>query len=122
MTNARTTLHLWDSEHDYMGPEGSFFENGWHTEMDSFAEFLAESEVEILHYNLLYRWDWRKDHGENEDEERLELFFVMQRKGLTFSFSIKVTEDDEPAVLKWLTPRAQYIAKLWEPIWQGGSA
>ncbi len=38
------------------------------------------------------------------------------------SVSVKVTEDDEPAILKYLTPKARHIALLWEPIWQGGAA
>lgn len=116
-------MHLWEIEHPYYMSEGCFYSNGHHHLYESFDDFIEEWGEYDLDMNLVFRWDWRKANPEDEREhDELLIFFVMQRKAFTTSCSILVTEEDEPAVLKYLTPRARRIAELWEPIWQAGAA
>lgn len=123
--------HLWEVEHDYYGPEGSYWANGdkqraYINEFASWADFVeGESMYSALKgLNLLYRWDWhdwREDHAKYGNEEgspdfQLELFWMMPRKGIMARSTIAVTPDDEDAVRAWLEPHAIYMAKLWSPM------
>ncbi len=120
--------HLWEVDHPYYMNEGSYFASGWHHECYSWAQFIEEYGDLSENLNLVFRWDWARHILEecpgphDECGDRLTVFFILQRKAATMSVSVKVTEDDEPATLKYLTPKARHIALLWEPIWQGGAA
>lgn len=133
MSDAITTIgHLWETDHPYCMTEGCFYSQGHHHEYDSFAEFLDEWADYDEDMNLVFRWDWhkldadgiadRKEEGDEDFRDTLKIYFIMQRKGYPTSCYIRVTETDEPAVLKYLTPKARHIALLWEPIWQAGAS
>jgi len=134
--------HLWEVEHDYYGPDGSYYANSyqnaeWNREYNSWSEF-ADPDGDSLHgigtdhgysmgMNFLYRWDWLrpdpKDYKwELEDNpafeipgDTLELFWMFPRKGAMAHTSIKVTEADEPAVIEWLQRFADYMRDMWAP-------
>lgn len=120
--------HLWEVDHPYYMTEGCFYKNGHHHTYDSFADFLAEWEDYDDDMNLVFRWDWKRpiledfEPGEAPLGDTLSVYFIMQRKGFPTSCDIAITEADEPAVLKYLTPKARKIAQLWEPIWKAGAA
>ncbi|MFF2612675.1 hypothetical protein [Kitasatospora sp. NPDC058046] len=109
---AATDQHLWELDHPYYGAEGYL------NECESWAEF-AEHIAPHLYSDLnhLYRWDWHKPgHHEWEGEEELGLFFIMPRKSSCMSYTIPVTEADEPAVRAYLADMTKHVAALWEPI------
>lgn len=129
--------HLWEAQHPYYMTDGCYYapSRDHHFEFDSWTEFLEEREAVDDDMNLVFRWDWQRhtvtdiwsrgyceEPSHEECSDIMHVFFVMQRKAFTTSCAVRVTEDDEPAVLKYLTPKARKIAQLWEPIWQGGAA
>lgn len=113
------TTHLWEIEHSYYCNESNWFQNGCNHKFDSFADFFEDCGNIDLDYNLLFRWDWLKADEEDEESERgdiLNLFLMQQRKGVYFSYTIKVTEADEPAVRAFLQRAFNHLASLWLPI------
>jgi len=123
--------HLWEVEHDYYGPEGSYWANGidqapYINRFDSWFDYTDDGSMfdSMEGLNFLYRWDWmdyREDHAKygNEDGEPdfvLQLFWMMPRKGIMAHDSIVVTEEDEPAVREFLTKHWEYMKALWAPL------
>ena len=129
--------HLWEIEHSYYGAEGGgYYANGYQAtecqhKYDSWAEFLEDWDSADFDMNLVYRFDWHDwknseywtDPATVEDpseldyqfEDELEIFYLGPRKGVLISCSIHVTKADEDAVRAWLTPRWEYVKKMWEP-------
>lgn len=72
-------------------------------------------------YNLLFRWDWSVsdpddcEDGEELPPERLELFWMLQRKGRFMVVSFPVTRDQEPEIREWLRSRFEHLLRLWSP-------
>lgn len=117
------------TDHPYYAAEGNHFENGWHAEFDSWADFIEAQGNNDLDLNLLYRWDWRVPdpndylpHGEEVPGESLSLYFVHQRKGITRSACAQVCPEDEPAIREWLLIRAEHMRSVWEPLLPGPSS
>jgi hypothetical protein len=122
--------HLWEAEHDYYGPERSYWGNGadqapYNNSFDSWADFAEEGSMHsaIEGLNFLYRWDWDawhlqypEDYPDGEESHQLRLYWMMPRKGIMATSSIKVTPADEDAVREWLKPHAAYMQKLWAPL------
>lgn len=119
--------HLWEVDHPYYCMEGNYFVPGtrWdevHNSYDSWAEFYAEWGDTDHDMNLVFRWDWKRDDGEYLEEgeepepDKLQVFWVLQRKAILRSTECVVTEADEPAVREWLTGRAKTIAAIWTPV------
>lgn len=117
-----TSPHLWEIDHPYYCTEGNFYKNGLHDVFDSWAEFHATWGDMDHDLNLVFRWDWQRDNGEDLEEgetpgpDMLKVFWVLQRKAILRSTECVVTEADEPAVRAWLADRAKTIAAIWEPI------
>lgn len=127
---------LWEVDHPYYCSEsnyyvggvpkpGSFgvpaddFAPGDHVRFESWEEFgWKDSDAD---YNLLFRWDWEvpdpRDYAEGEgmSEERLSLFWMLQRKGRFMVTSFPVKREEEPEIRVWLAERAAHLAKVWEP-------
>ena len=126
--------HLWEIEHPYYGPEGSYWAN-WAQQgpyiqsYESWQDFIDEGGMSDadLDMNWCYRWDWQRPDPDDYKYERektpdfempgdyLELFWMMPRKGIMATSTIKVTEADEPAVREWLQVRAEYMRRMWAP-------
>ena len=127
--------HLWEYDHPYYCETGNFFQRGYNTVFESWADFAQEISgtfAEGLNgsplydpafdeLNLLFRWDWnhyedgKDEYGLEHDSDVLQLFYVQQRKSYNSSAEVKVTVEDEPAVRQWLILRAQSMRNLWEP-------
>ncbi len=119
--------HLWEVNHSYYCNESNYFQNGCCEKYKSFADFIEVYGDVDLDYNLLFRWDWRKQQEQveeynDEDEEEevrgdvLSLFWMQQRKGKYTSCMIQVTEADEPAIRAFLQRAFNHLAALWLPI------
>lgn len=125
---------LWEIDHQYYCAEGNCYSNDCSQEYVMWTDFLREFGDADMDYNLLFRWDWEPDGGDGgikTTEQRrayaeqfgmrdrawtLKIFWMGQRKGLFFSSLVKVCKDDEPAVRKFLEPRAEHLRKIWEPL------
>lgn len=125
--------HLWEVDHDYYGPSGSYWaspmdESGYNNKYDSWAEYVAAEGMysALTGLNFLYRWDWedyRKERAEYGDEDYehdfvLELFWLMPRKGILAKDTIVVTPEDEPVVREWLNGHWVYMREMWYPLWE----
>lgn len=113
-----TEQHLWEIDHPYYAAEGNYYNNHCHTRLDSWADF---TELYFCKgdrdQNLLYRWDWRPaDENDSDDWDELSLYFILQRKAIACSVTVKVTKAEEPTIRKWLTECSQTITAIWEPI------
>ncbi|MCW2132904.1 hypothetical protein [Arthrobacter sp. VKM Ac-2550] len=121
---------LWEHEHDFYGPEGSFWGNGMQqspyiNRFDSWAGFVDGDSMHgaIMGLNFLYRWDWHawhidypEDYPDGKEGHELELFWMMPRKGIMARSVIAVTPNEEDAVRAWLLPHAEYMRKMWAPL------
>lgn len=111
-----TVGHLWEFEHPYYCTEGNFYQNGCHDEYYSWAAFMADWGDVDFDYNLPWRWDWQSPTEEFPDQEhRLDVFWMLQRKAICRSTSVKVSPEDEPAVREWLAERWEGIKSIWAP-------
>lgn len=88
MSQQPTALHLWEIDHPYYCTEGNWHSAGQHTRFNSWAEFTDTTfHSGDRDLNLLIRWDWksyRRDPDpmlqDDDAEDELLLFFVLQRK------------------------------------------
>ena len=116
-----TEKHLWEIEHPYYWNEGCFYARGGecHENCASWEDFLSSMGDADPDLNLLCRWDWDvEDEEGNKNADgngTLQLGFVAQRKAYTFTYHVKVSAKDEPAVRKWLANRWTKIQELWAP-------
>lgn len=115
---------LWEAAHPYYCKEGNFYARGdeVHGEYDSWQDFHDDWGDADPDMNLVFRWDWKKtdpddlDDDEEPGPDRLQVFWVLQRKAILRSTTCIVTAEDEPAVRKWLEVRATAIAAIWSPL------
>ncbi len=117
------TPHLWEIDHPYYCQEGNFYKNGLDTEYASWDEFTGTGFFSGgRDLNLLFRWDWTswRRHPDPElrcdEPEELRLFFVLQRKAILCSVGIRITDDDEPRVRRFLDDCSRTVAALWAPL------
>lgn len=135
MTTTARTPRLWETDHPYYCNEGNYYarpSDGLHTTYDSWADFYEDWGTNDPDLNLVFRWDWQRadpdDYEPDDDgitrvpEDRLLVFWVLQRKAILRSTECVVTEADEPAVRAWLEDRAKTIAAIWEPLSLAASA
>ena len=114
--------HLWEHKHPYYWTEGAFFARGYHTNHASWAAFLAEMNDADEDLNLVCRWDWALDTGDDMETPAepigtgtLKIRYVIQRKGICMSHDVAVGPADEPAVREWLAKRWEKVQALWAP-------
>lgn len=114
-----------ESDHPYYATEGCFYVGGAkyhevHTDHATWPDFIADMGDADLDYNLLYRWDWKKpepdEDGDPTPPERLELFYMQQRKAKPASHFVTITAADEPAARAWLAVRAEHLRAVWAPL------
>ncbi len=111
----RNKVKLWEHEHPYYMAEGCHFEAGMLQSFENFKDFLTEWENADKDFNRIHRWDFTIDEETGKPIE-ITFYYVMQRKGYTYSVDVKISEDDESAILNFLKPHAEINKKLWEGI------
>lgn len=105
--------HLWEVDHAYYCNDANYYSNDASTEYDSWYDFIAEWGQSDLNYNLLFRWDWKKD----DDGSYLHLYWMLQRKGHFTPCIVRgMRDEDEASVIEFLKPRLEHLKKLWEPL------
>lgn len=119
---------LWEVDHQYYCCEGNYLgtTDDWHTEFETIDEFLEEYGDSDHDLNLIFRWDWQTNDPETDEPthtgddnarcEKLDVFFMGQRKAKCWSTSTRVCRNDEPKIIEFLKPRLQTLLKLWEPL------
>lgn len=113
---------LRDSKHSYTGADQNYFmpanqQDSLFVTYDSWGEFIHSGNADLdMDYNLMYRWDWKKKGEGYPTKEHITLYWLQQRRGCVGSDTIYVTEEDEPAIRKYLQPFAKHMKDLWAPI------
>jgi hypothetical protein len=120
-------VDLRDADHPYYCAESNFYHRrGADQTYESWAEFVEDGGCLFdgdRDMNLLFRWDWNvPDQSDFDDDmgwqnESLDLFFMLQRKGIFLPVTIaNVTAEDEPAIREWLAECWKTIQAIWEPV------
>jgi hypothetical protein len=107
-----TGKHLWEIDHPYYMTEGCFFSNDCHQGFESWQGFHEEWGDADEDYNMLIRWDWK---NEDDGQDILLIQFFLQRKAYPISCRIKVKKEQEGEIRAYLSKKAEYIKKMWEP-------
>lgn len=109
---------LWEAEHPYYANEGNYFSNDCHEDYDDWPSFIEDEGNSDIDMNLVYRWDWKEgeDWGIPEGESHLCLYFIGQRKALARSVTVRVSRDDEQAIIEFLRPRLKRLMEIWKPL------
>ena len=114
--------HLWEVDHPYYCNLGNFYSNEPGHEYKSFADFLAEWGENDMDLNLVFRFDWKEEEDrphkgdDNYRNGKLEIFWMLQRKGIYTFTVVEVCRADEPAVIEFLSKRWKYLSELWAPL------
>lgn len=112
--------YLWEVKHDYYCNLGNYYSNGCGHTYESFDDFIAEWGDADFDMNLLFRWDWKVADPEDENNEnqsdKLEIFWMLQRKGAYRFCEIDIVKEDEDKVKKFLKPRWEHLKGLWQPL------
>ncbi len=111
--------HLWELEHPYYCHNANFYHRDELEEFDSWEIFIEKWGGADMDLNLLFRWDWHLKGHWSDDSDILQLFFILQRKGIFRPCEIKVTKNDEVKVIEYLKPRFRHLSALWVPVVTG---
>lgn len=116
-------MHLWEAKHPYYMNEGNYYEAGCHDNFECLDDFLAEWSDADIDMNRVHRWDWKEgeDWGVESDGSddvigQLSIYFVMQRKAMTYSCDVTVRRSDESRVIEYLKPHAAREVAIWSPL------
>jgi hypothetical protein len=108
--NSEDSLDLTDYEHDYVGTEGSTQE--YRQDFNSWRDFMMAWGDALSRYNVVYRWDILDD----DVGWRIDIFIVMQRKGLLVSTRTKIRKSDMPSITRYLEAKWGYMKDIWSPL------
>lgn len=111
-----TQKHLWEVDHNYYCSADGEFYSTWQDFIDEWGD--ADED-----YNLLFRFDcmaesdwWDEDEPLKENEKVCRFSFVLQRKDVICTQTVKVLDSDEPAIREYLQKKFDYLKQLWMPI------
>lgn len=108
--------HLWDYEHPYYMSEGCYYQSECLEHFDSFDEFLESWSDDDVDLNRIHRWDFDSVDEEVKNVHQITFYYVMQRKGYTYSVSVDIKPEDELAIKNFLKPHAELNKKLWQGV------
>lgn len=108
---------LWEVEHPYHCSPHDYYRPPSETlEYETIDEFLLEFGDSDIDMNYVFRWDWHTDAGESMTLDRVEIFFIKQRKGIFMPVIVThPSRDDEPKLRKFLEKHWHLTQKLWDP-------
>ena len=119
-------MHLWEAKHPYYCNEGNYYaRESCEAYYKSWADFMEEEGAADKDYNLVFRFDWDENDGEDDPtfngdtnyrNGKLKLFYMGQRKGLYRWSIVEVCRADEPAVIDFLRERWEHMQTLWAPL------
>lgn len=110
------------AKHPYYCSDHNYYSNDARNEYNSWEDFFAEWGDSDVEYNHVFRFDLRSTKGEREEfiaeygDHYLEVFFMLQRKGLFRPVVIKnIKEEDTEAITKFLEKHWKETQKIWKP-------
>jgi hypothetical protein len=109
------TLKQLSVNHAYYCSDSNYYSNDASVSYKIWDDFMDEFKDSDMDYNLCFRFDLLKD--DDTDFYYAMIFMMQQRKGKFVPIHVGlITEEDVPSIVAWLTPRWEYMKKLWKPI------
>lgn len=109
---------LYKTEHDYAGCIPAIYNRltgTFETWQDFKIEHFGFDDIDTLKWDDTYNFVARYDIFESGNSFRLELFIILQRKGLITKIYIDyIAPEDYEEVIEWLNDRSKYIQSLWK--------
>lgn len=103
-------------KHDYYCSDSNYYSREAAQKYDTFTEFYEEFHDADIDYNLCFRWDI-KEFEESKGKYWMEIFLILQRKGIFMPVHIsRVLEDEVDLILTYLKPHKEKLASLWQPL------
>lgn len=114
-------LELKDYNHPYYCEVSNFYSNKANKHYGTVSQFLAEFRDADVDMNLCFRWDIREKYEDEEEKIvigfRLDLFLILQRKGIFMPVCIdQITESDLRALEEYLQNHLETMRKNWSPL------
>lgn len=125
-------MKLEATNHEYYCSNSNYYVGDYNGENHGLCEYETWNEFKedwmfdgniIDHdYNHCFRFDIRNKYDEEKDEDiqdeyYLELFFILQRKGIFRPVIIKtIKEDDMYELEQYLKECCNYLKKQWEEV------
>lgn len=107
------TLDRLAIKHDYYCCEQNYYSREAYTSYKTFTDFINEMGESDIDMNLVFRWDIKKY---DEGHYCMLICIMHQRKGRYWPQEIeKVTEEDVPGIIKYLTPHLDKLKQIWKP-------
>ena len=87
---------------------------------ETMTDFLNEYEENDIDYNLIFRWDVKENHSEEDTPMGTfyaEVFVLQQRKGHFVPNRINsITEDEVERFVALVEKHWDYLKKIWAPV------
>lgn len=106
------------TDHPYHCSAQNYYSNEPYQEFETLYDFLEEFGDADVDMNLVFRWDVNKYDEESErDGFYLEIFMILQRKGIFCSKRIQdFKKSDVPDLEKFLKPHWDKLKEMWVPL------
>lgn len=108
--------HLWEVDHNYYCSASGEYYDAWQDFIDEWGD--ADEDM-----NFLFRFDcradsdwWHEDEPLKENEKVCRFSFVLQRKNLVCTQTVKILDSDEPSIREYLQKKFDYLKQLWMPL------
>lgn len=109
------TLKYLAVAHDYYCHTSNYNSNEAAQHFNTWAEFYQEFHDSDLDMNLIFRWDIKEK--ESKGEYYMEVFMMLQRKGMFMPVNISnVFEDDVKTIVAFLQLHYNKLQHLWTPL------
>lgn len=104
-------------DHPYYCASRNHHSNEGFRDFEIWEDFYEEWKDYDLDLNHVFRFDISKyEEGANKGKYYMQVFFMLQRKGLFLPVEIKLVEDkDVPSIINFLKPHFENIKEMWKP-------
>jgi hypothetical protein len=115
-----TLQELANAGHPYYCHDNNYYSNEAAQRYKTFKQFIEEWADADKDYNLLFRWDVTlRDEDKPEKGYSFSAFYILQRKGIFMPITVdKITEEDVPTLMKFISGYWDIMKKIWQPISQ----
>lgn len=110
-----TTLKDLSVNHPYYCSDSNFYSNKAGASYLNWEDFLREWGEDLdLDFNHVFRFDVIEK--EKKGTYRMEVFFILQRKGIFYPVSIDdIKEEEAKSIIEFLRPHFEKTKELWKP-------
>ena len=108
-------------DHPYYCSDSNYYSNDPTGKFATWADFYKDWNDMDLDMNMLFRWDIKvckdEENEQIEPEYYMELFYMLQRKGIFKPIHIELIEEaDADQIIAFLSVRYAHLQSMWEPL------